>query len=194
MLFEQRFWPLIEDGTVTLTFRRWRRRQVVPFHSYRTPAGIIDVTHVAIVDPAGIDDADARRSDYSSAEHLRADLRGDPDLPVYRIAFVRADRPDPRAELAADADLDAAARGALETRLARLDAASRHGAWTRETLCLIADRPGVRAADLAAGLGRETQPFKKDVRKLKNLGLTCSLEIGYELSPRGQAYLDGTEA
>jgi hypothetical protein len=26
------------------------------------------------------------------------------------------------------------------------------------------------------------------VRKLKNLGLTVSLEIGYELSPRGQAY------
>ena len=49
----------------------------------------------------------------------------------------------------------------------------------------------MRAADLAAGFGRETQPFKLDVRKLKNLGLTISLEVGYRLSPRGEAYLSG---
>ena len=47
----------------------------------------------------------------------------------------------------------------------------------------------VRAADLAPSLGRETQPFKLDVRKLKNLGQTISLEVGYRLSPRGAAYL-----
>ena len=58
-------------------------------------------------------------------------------------------------------------------------------------LALIATRPAVRAADLAASLGRETQPFKIDVRKLKNLGLTESLEVGYRLSPRGRAYLAG---
>ena len=54
---------------------------------------------------------------------------------------------------------------------------------------LIAERPGVRAPDLAASLGRETLPFKRDVRKLKELGLTESLEVGYRLSPRGQAFL-----
>ena len=53
----------------------------------------------------------------------------------------------------------------------------------------IAARPATRAADLAASFGRETQPFKLDVRKLKNLGLTLSLEVGYRLSPRGEAYL-----
>ena len=68
-------------------------------------------------------------------------------------------------------------------RLARLDRASSHGAWTTEVLQTIAARPAVRAADLAAGFGRETQPFKLDVRKLKNLGLTLSLEVGYRLSP-----------
>jgi hypothetical protein len=55
---------------------------------------------------------------------------------------------------------------------------------------VIASRPATRAADLAAGFGRETQPFKTDVRKLKNLGLTESLEVGYRLSPRGAAYLE----
>ena len=33
------------------------------------------------------------------------------------------------------------------------------------------------------------QPFKRDVRKLKEMGLTISLLVGYELSPRGEAYL-----
>lgn len=28
-----------------------------------------------------------------------------------------------------------------------------------------------------------------DVRKLKNLGLTYSLDVGYRLAPRGETYL-----
>jgi len=31
--------------------------------------------------------------------------------------------------------------------------------------------------------------FKQDVRKLKSLGLTISLEAGYKLSVRGASYL-----
>jgi len=54
---------------------------------------------------------------------------------------------------------------------------------------LRADHPGLRAPDLAQSFGRETLPFKRDVRKLKELGLTISLKIGYELSPRGQLTL-----
>ena len=54
---------------------------------------------------------------------------------------------------------------------------------------LISERPEVRAADLAEALGRERIPFKRDVRKLKELGLTESLERGYRLSPRGRALL-----
>ena len=54
----------------------------------------------------------------------------------------------------------------------------------------IHDGPGVRAADLAPQFGRERLPFKLDVRKLKELGLTESLPRGYRLSPRGQAVLE----
>jgi hypothetical protein len=50
-------------------------------------------------------------------------------------------------------------------------------------------RRSTRASpDLAATMGRETAPFKADVRKLKELGLTESLPVGYRLSPRGRAY------
>lgn len=53
----------------------------------------------------------------------------------------------------------------------------------------IQARPATRAADLAAEFGLEKQPFKQRVVKLKNLGLTISLPTGYQLSPRGAAYL-----
>ena len=78
----------------------------------------------------------------------------------------------------------------IRARLDRLDASSSYGAWTRETLDLIDLNPTVRAPDLAAKVGRETADFKKDVRKLKELGLTESLAIGYLLSPRGEAVVD----
>jgi hypothetical protein len=35
--------------------------------------------------------------------------------------------------------------------------------------------------------------FKVNVRKLKALGLTLSLTVGYELSDLGQAYLDSLD-
>ncbi len=41
--------------------------------------------------------------------------------------------------------------------------------------------------DLARELAREPVAFKRDVRKLKELGLTESLEVGYRLAPRGEA-------
>src|SRR5262249_50819577 len=114
--------------------------------------------------------------------------------PTYRVRFHAADGADPRAELAADAALDAAEVEGIRARLARLDRASSHGAWTVDVLRTIAARPATRAADLAASCGRETQPFKLDVRKLKNLGLTLSLEVGYRLSPRGEAYLAAVDS
>ena len=76
----------------------------------------------------------------------------------------------------------------MACRRARSRAASA-GPWTAATLALIKEHPARRAPDLAEMVGRETKPFKLDVRKLKNLGLTKSLKIGYELSPRGAAYL-----
>jgi len=191
VLFQAAFHDGIRDGTITVTFRRWKRRQAIPGRVQRTPAGRIAIDAVDVVDPAGINDADAHRAGFASADALREDLRGTPDLPTYRIAFHAVDGPDPRAELAASAALDAEDRAEVDRRLDRLDAASSHGPWTRETLALVGERPAVRAGDLAAAVGRETQPFKTDVRKLKNLGLTLSLDVGYRLSPRGEAYLRG---
>jgi hypothetical protein len=189
MLFEQRFWPLIADGSVTVTFRRWKRPQAVAGRRYRTPAGIIEAERVTRVDATSITKTDARRAGYPSPDALVADLRGDESLPVTRIQFHLVDEPDPRAELAATEVLTPDDVDAIDARLDRLDERSRHGAWTRPVLETIDARPATRAPDLAASFGRETADFKLDVRKLKNLGLTLSLPVGYRLSPRGEAYL-----
>ena len=55
---------------------------------------------------------------------------------------------------------------------------------------MIENRPATRAGDLFAGVGYpDLHTFKRDVRRLKELGLTESLEVGYRLSPRGAAVL-----
>jgi hypothetical protein len=189
VLFEGRFRAGIAKGSITVTFRRWKRRQAVAGRRYRTPAGMIEVESVDVVDEAAITEVDARRAGYPSRQALLADLRGESGLPLYRIRFHHVDEPDPRDELARAADLSEADVADVDGRLDRLDRASTHGPWTAAVLAAIASQPGVRAADLAKGVGRERLAFKADVRKLKNLGLTLSLETGYRLSPRGEAYL-----
>jgi hypothetical protein len=194
MLFEQRFLAGIADGSVTATFRRWKRRQALPGGRYRTGGGIIEVDAVDVVSEAEISVTDARRAGYPSSAALIEDLRGDASAPIYRVTFRHVPGPDPRARLAAAAELSAEDIERIDRRLDRLDRVSSYGPWTRATLEAVAEQRGVRAAQLAASLGRDRDSFKKDVRKLKNLGLTISLEVGYELSARGGAYLRRTRA
>ena len=189
MLLERRARDGILTGTVTVLFRRWRRAQVVSGRTYRTAAGLIAVDEVSIVDPALLTDDDAQPAGYDSVEQLRADLRGPDSNPVFRLMVRLAGGPDPRDELAANDDLSPVDIADLDRQLARLDRASSSGPWTMAILTAIRDNPGRRAGDLAAAADRETQPFKLDVRKLKALGLTHSLQTGYRLSPRGEAYL-----
>jgi hypothetical protein len=180
----------IAAGEITLAFRRWDRPRARVGARHRTPAGELEILAVDEVDPAAITDADARAAGAPSAEALLAGLRADRPR-TYRVAL-RLAGPDGRVALREEADLDDSAVAAIAARLARLDAASRRGPWTGDVLRLVEARPGVRAADLATELSRETQPFKRDVRKLKELGLTESLEVGYRLSPRGAAFLART--
>lgn len=188
MLFRRPILDRIAAGTVTLAFRRWRRPTVRAGGTLTTPAGVLAIEALDIVAAEDITDADARRAGFAGQDDLLASLElAEGDL--YRIAF-RLQGEDPRAALRQQDDLTAEDVAALRGRLDRLDRSARHGAWTRAVLRLIGERPGTRAPELAARCGRDTAVFKTDVRKLKALGLTESLEVGYRLSPRGRALLD----
>ena len=189
MRFEARLREGIERGTIGLAFRRWKRSQVVAGHRYRTGTGMVEVDAVDIVTPADIDQAQASEAGYGTVDELLADLRGDQDMPLYRVRLHRVDEPDPRAELAAKRAMSEDDLGRLTARLTRMDSSGAHGPWTGAVLAQIAEHPGVVSTVLAEALGWERQDFKLHVRRLKELGLTISLTVGYELSPRGAAYL-----
>jgi hypothetical protein len=187
--FEQRLRDGIHSGEVVLAFRRWNRSQVVPGHRYRTGIDMVEVESVDVVEPSSVDASQAREAGYASVGELLADLRGDPALPIYRLRLRRIDAPDPRDELAHAASLTEADVAAITAALARMDRSSSRGPWTGAVLALIADRPGIVSTVLAETMGWERQDFKLHVRRLKQLGLTLSLDVGYRLSPRGESYL-----
>lgn len=182
----------VAEGRITAAYRRWAEARVVEGRIYRTNAGRIEIDSVRQVNPDLISDYDddVFAADRQNARDVRRRLRGNEDWPTFLIKFHLVEGPDPREELAASADLTPEDLEDLRAKLAKLDELSRHGAWTTETLKKIQARPATRAGDLAADFGRDTAGFKLDVRKLKNLGLTYSLETGYELTPRGKAYLN----
>ena len=194
MLLDARTLRGLQDGTVTLAFRRWTTPRVRVGTRQRTRVGVVEVTSVERVatgpdSSALLSDDDARRAGATSpAAVLARGAAREGDL--YRVG-IRLAGPDPRVALREDADLDATAVEQIRAALARKDRAAAEP-WTRQYLELIAAHEGVVARELAAGLGMARDDFKVRVRRLKELGLIESLDVGYRLSPRGRAYLDAT--
>lgn len=182
----------VASGEVVQIFRRWAVARVRVGSALHTSAGMVEIVGVDPVAPLDISDEDARLAGESSAAAVRAAFRGSAGDPVFRIS-VRYAGPDPRVGLRGAADLSPRDIEEIGAALARLDRASRRGPWTAVVLDAVAANPGRRAGDLAAMLARDKESLKLDIRKLKNLGLTHSLETGYEIAPRGAAYLRATE-
>jgi hypothetical protein len=196
LLFQKRFHEGLVSGATTLTFRRWDKPRVKVGGRYRChPIGVLVVDDIARVRVADLAANEAARAGFASLEELVAYLRAAPGsgplrktTELYRIELHHGGDGD-RVAVALDDALTPEDIAVLRAKLVRFDAA---GPWTKKTLGLIAKNPRVAASRLAAKLGRETLAFKADVRKLKRLGLTQSFEVGYELSPRGVAFLAAT--
>lgn len=175
MLFPARVWPGLVDGSVTVAFRRWKRPSVKSGGTLQSPAGLLSIDDVSPIAVEDITAADARSAGYATPDDVIGDLR--PDGQLYRIRFRRVGD-DPRIALRQQADVDESTLAAVQ----RLP-------WAGDVLRAIATQPETVSTTLAASLGMERQPFKQRVRRLKSLGLTESLEVGYRLSARGEAVL-----
>ena len=186
MLFRRETLDGILRGDVTLAFRRWKRPTVKAGGRVRTAAGVVRIGAIEVVDPATLAEKDARTSGFAGLPALQKMLGPDNGDLVYRIELAGIE-PDERVAKRETAKPSDDEWRDIEARFAR---------WEKSTpgyfpaiLRLISERPAVAAATLAATLDVEKLKFKQDVRKLKELGLTESLDIGYRLSPRGQVVL-----
>ena len=197
MLFTAATLDGLVDGSVTATYRRWRTVRPKIGSRFTTRAGMVEVTGIIAVDAQELGDDDAEAAGFADRaallRWLERSSRGPRDTRragegvLYRIDLTLAG-PDPRVALRADDTLDEAALTDLGRRLDRMDAAAA-APWTRSVLRQIADRPGVVSTVLAEAAGHQRLSYKTRVRRLKALGLTESLEVGYRLSPRGRAFL-----
>jgi hypothetical protein len=183
----------IVAGRVDRAFRRWKRATVKAGGTLTTAVGVLWILSIEPIAREALTEQDAQRSGNASLADLLAFLDRSHGDGIYRILFTFAGD-DPRAALRDRLVIEIAEIDGLVKTLDRMDAASASGPWTAAAIDLIARFPGRRAPDLAARIGFETQAFKANVRKLKALGLTESLVVGYRLSPRGQSLIDARPA
>lgn len=176
----------IVAGEVDLAFRRWKKPGATPGARHRTAAGVIAIDSVDVVRLTDITAAEARRAGWPTRAALVEFLRRKTDGRIYRIGLHYAG-PDERIQLRESTHPGELAD--VIRRLRGMDARSTNGLWTQRYLELIAARPAELAENLAHSVGREKLPFKADIRRLKELGLTESLRVGYRLSPRGEVVL-----
>ncbi len=189
MLFPRWQWAGVEDGSITVAFRRWKRPTVKAGGNLRSPAGYLAIDAVDPVDEGDISADDVAAAGYASLDDLVTDLGpSEEGRRLYRIRFHQAGD-DPRSQLQERTDITADERAELADRLARLDQTADRP-WTDLVLRAIAASPGRSARLLAGDLDIERLDLKARIRKLKALGLTESLEVGYRLSPRGRALLE----
>lgn len=194
LLFKKPFHEGLKSGAITLTFRRWTKPKVKPGGRYRChPIGVLEVDAVTQVKTRQVSDAEARTAGFNdrvalikTLEEFAGPLRSD-DL-LFRVQLHFGGDGD-RVQAALQDELTDADVQTLREKLRGMDLRSDHGAWTRKALKLIEAHPRVAASKLALKVKRETLPFKADIVKLKKLGLTQSFEVGYELSPRGRAFV-----
>lgn len=188
MLFKKDTLEGIAANRVTVAYRRWKKPTVAAGGALMTAVGVLAIEAVDRTALAKITEDDARASGFATRSALLKEIARHPGGDLYRVKF-KLGGADPRIALRQDGYLSKTEMKNVLAALSRLDQTSGHGAWTTSTLRLIDKYPARRAPDLAASQRRDPMIFKKDVRKLKDLGLTEALEIGYRLSPRGRAVL-----
>lgn len=189
MLFTADAWPGLADGSITLTVRTWSKPQARTGGHYRVAGMLLEATDVRQVRVDELTEDDARAAGEADLAGLLRRLKAPaPDTLVWKVSLRYLGRDD-RIERREQGDLDDEQLAELRSRLDRLDRRSTTGPWTRRTLRLIEQYPGVVSTALARHAHQDRPAFKINVRKLKELGLTESLGTGYRLSPRGEALL-----
>ena len=187
MLFTAATLRGLTEGQVSCAYRRWTVVRPKVGSRFTTSVGVVEVTSIEPASEDALTEQDATAAGFDSVKDLLRWTTSKGMGELHRIGIVLAG-PDPRIALRAADRLTDSERATLSRKLDRMDRAADEP-WTRETLRQIQRSPGVVSTELAAEAGKERPLYKLRVRRLKALGLTESLRYGYQLSPRGSAYL-----
>jgi hypothetical protein len=187
MIFKVHQLQGIKSGTISLAFRRWEKPNVKKGSTMKTAVGVIRVTDVEPIKDNAITKSDATKAGYESIDSLMKAINKVKAGIIYKVKL-KYHSEDPRLELREKTDLTEAEYQKLKTKLDRLD--KTRGPWVLIVMKLIKRYPERRAGDLADIMRMDKFDFKINVRKLKNLGLTISHEIGYSLSPLGDIVME----
>ena len=188
MLFKQNYLAQIADGTVNTAFRKWKKPTVKTNGTLITPIGQLKIIEVLLIDYASITDHEINAAGYQSRQELDKELSAKSEGELYKITFELLGD-DPRIALRETSEISEEEFIKIKNKLKRLDSAGVIKDWTLKVLNSIKDHPGKRAIELAKDLGYDKMWLKPSIRKLKSMGLTISLPVGYKLSPRGKEVL-----
>lgn len=153
----------------------------------RTAVGVLRIGEVSVVSKGDITQADAQAAGYQHLSGLLKELDSRSEGEIYSIGL-KLESEDPRIAKSQNTVITPEELMALKTKLEKWDQWTPKP-WTLALLRHLTACPGTRAVELAELLGLEKEWLKTNIRKLKELGLTISLQSGYEISPRGQAFL-----
>jgi len=188
MLFKQKYLALIAKGDVNTAFRKWKKPTIKTDGTLIIPIGQLKMISVSPIDYEQISDQDIKAAGYNSRNELDRELSTKKEGGLYKITFKLLGE-DPRIALREIDEISEEEFTKIENKLARLDSGGAVKNWTLKVLRSIRDHPERRAADLAIDLDYDKLWLKPSIRKLKGMGLTISLPVGYKLSPRGEEVL-----
>jgi len=192
MLFRMKTLEKIKSGEVSLAFRKWKKPTVKEGGTLKTVIGLLGIDSIQQISIDDISSQDLTKAGYDNRAELDKELSrhsgGEGEGDLYKIRF-HLEGPDPRISLHNDDKLTSEAFTEIDNKLLRLDNSKINPNWTQKVLKTIQTNPAKSAAWISQSLNIEKAWLKPNIRKLKELGLTISLEVGYQISPRGNAYL-----
>ena len=188
MLIKQAQLEKIRIGQISLIFRKWKKKIINKGTLLKTSIGQVEILDIKEISSTEISVKDTHEAGYEKLSDLLETLNSYPGK-LFKIG-VRYHSQDPRIILRNKSTLDKVEFDQIKLKLQRLDKYSKHGDWTILVLHAILENPKLKSGDLAFIVDKERVWLKTNIRKLKNVGLTISHEVGYSISPLGKIFLE----
>lgn len=189
MLFKEIHLSGIKSGKITLAFRKWQRASVKCGSLLHTSIGLVEIHKIETVNENDITNKDALNAGFTDKKQLLKSFTHNSAGTIFKIS-VGYRSADPRIKLREQTELSEQHFIDLKKKLKRLDKFSKQGNWTEKILLTIKENPNLHAIGISKLTGFEKEWLKRNIRKLKNLGLTISHNVGYEISPFGKLFIE----